>query len=152
MFEIESFAEVEPAQETAGAWVETSVVYGGDDLFTPPGTGNQRMTFDGNKFCEHLRSERTIAEGEFKLAKGKDGMLLLDLPSSVFVRQPGNPNVAIRAVTHAAIVKFDGKDGVSICYFDPDLVEPGTKRPTEVRSTATNGAVLITLKRLPRDR
>lgn len=143
----------EPAEQLAGTWVETSVVYGGEDLFTPPGNGTQMMTFDGTKFREHLKGGRTIAEGAFKVARAKDGTIQLDLPGSVWVRQPGtNRIVGRRAVTHAAIVRFDGKGGMSVCYYDPDLVEPGTKRPTEFASTATNGAVLITLRRLPPDR
>lgn len=140
---------IEPAEWIAGTWIETSVQYGGEDLFVPPGSGNQMMTFDGKKFREHLKSGKTVAEGEFKLVKGKDGVLQLDLPGKIIVRQPGNPVLSTRVVTHAAIVKFDDKDKMTICYFDPDLVDVGTARPKEFSSTARNGAVLITLKRLP---
>ena len=59
------------------------------------------------------------------------------------------PGVAARVVTIAGICRFTGKDELQICYFDPDLVAPGAKRPEKFESTPANGAVLITMKRKP---
>jgi uncharacterized protein (TIGR03067 family) len=142
--------ELAPADRITGAWGITAVVDGGENLFDPPGSGNQFMTFDAAKrtFREHLKSGRTVVEGTFKLEPGKGAVHHLDLPRSVLVEQPGNRARAFQTVTAAAVVRFDGKDGMTVCYFDP-LGADGAKRPTEFRSTAENRAVLITLTRVP---
>lgn len=143
--------EPTPAEKLTGTWTFTSVKIGGADLFDSPGTGNQRVTFTEKAAREFLASGKTLAEGEFKLVAAKDGVLHFDWPRSVLVRPPGAP-AKVQTVVLAAIARFDGPDALSVCYFDPDVVVPGTKRPTEFASTATNSAILCTLKRLPADK
>lgn len=124
-----------------GKWVETSVVYSGEELLDPGRTSNL-MAFDGSKFTESMPSGKPLLHGEIKVVKAGKETSELDLPHKIYAQGE------IKTITVAAIVRPVGKDGLQIAYFDPELIPPG-KRPDAFKSTATNGVVLITLKRQP---
>jgi len=134
-----------PLDQLKGTWVETSVQYFGQELFDPPGTSNL-MTFNGTTFTELMPSGKLLANGEIAVAGPKGGVFQVDLPKAILIRTGPN-RFAIKTITVAAIGRFVGQNQLQLCYYDPDLILPGQKRPEKFESTTTNGAVLITLKR-----
>ena len=134
-----------PLDQLKGTWVETSVQYFGQELFDPPGTSNL-MTFEGTTFTELMPSGKPLLNGEIAVVGPTGGVFQVDLPHKILFRV-GPDKYAFKTVTVAAIGQFIGKNGLQLCYYDPDLIPPGQKRPERFESTTTNGAVLITLKR-----
>jgi hypothetical protein len=131
----------DPLKFLAGTWIETSVIYSGEDLVSPTGQSNH-LTFDGKIFTECTPTGKEILKGEVKLVFAGKTTWQIDLPHKILVQGK------FKVITVPAIVKPVGANGLQIAYFDPDLVPPG-KRPTIFESTTTNGLVLLKLKRKP---
>lgn len=131
----------DPLKLLAGTWIETSVIYSGEELVSPRG-GSNHIAFDGRRFTESTPTGKEFLKGEMKLIFTGKKTWEIDLPHKILVAD------GVKTVTVQAIVRPVGANGLQIAYFDPAL-PPLRNRPTAFESTATNGVVLITLKRKP---
>jgi hypothetical protein len=135
----------DPLKYLAGAWIETSVKYAGEDLIEPPGTSNH-LSFDGKNFTESTNTGTKLLEAEFTLVSKDKEYWEIDLPRKIIIQGKNGEKNRIIVLTVAAIFRPVGKDELQIAHYDPELKNP-KKRPNVFESTATNGIVLITLKR-----